>query len=377
MALAHRNLPTQRTFFVSGWEVARVLASASLAADALAGVHEKPFGPPARLDPPFENIAALVEDLQPGVRVIDTSAPRKLYPGRWGLSPRLWRDGLHIDLRPEDVLDGWPKPVWRVGEVEGLRWHIVSGKQAWLVADAYTLLGPITKSESIGVGGEAVDAIHETISTLTPDRVHAFGWRGYAEFDHPALDRGDPLRLSLSRASVVIELDFEARAEKTDPDAGGEVLLMGDYPVYRLTDKQWLGAMAAAQLAARTQVLAERMTPEQVELRMRPWRVLIGEESADRLPEMTDPRLSVPPSADLIRTLVPWQERGLAGRVRPWVTFPYRHPIWTAIVIVLVTGLLVRGRLVIALLLLPAAGLFVIGLLVLLVIWLLWRCARR
>jgi hypothetical protein len=330
LELAFRDLPTQESFFVSSRIRSSLLASIGLAADALAGVRDEPDGP----DAAFEGAAAPVEDIRPGARVVDTAEPRKVYPGRHGLSPRMERDGLPIYLRPQDVPDGWPQAVWRVGEVEGLRWRIRGGERAMLVADAFTILGPITTSQALGVGGASVEHVMAEIGSLSRDQVRGFGWSGARAFDHPVLDRHDPLSASQRRVCWTVVGAIEARAQEVDPDAGGEYY-SGCYFVYRLDDARWLAAMNAAVLAVSTAVLSDRLTPEQVDLRTRPWRVLAGDLPADALPAMDDPGLSVSPSEALVKALVPRRERGLAGQLWPRVAFPIRHPIWTVSTIIL------------------------------------------
>jgi hypothetical protein len=328
--LALRDLPTQESFFVSSRIRSSVLASVGLAADALAGVRDEPGGP----DATFESAAAPVEEIRPGLRVVDTAEPRKVYPGRHGLSPKVERDGLPIYLRPQDVPDGWPQAVWRVGAVEGLRWRIRGGERAMLVADAFTVLGPLTASQALGVGGATVERVMAEIGSLSPDQVRAFGWSGARAFDHPVLDRHDPLSASQRRVSWTVVGALEARAQAVDPDAGGEYY-SGCYFVYRLDDARWLAAMTAASLAVSTAVLSDRLTPEQADVRTRPWRVLTGDLPVEALPAMDDPRLSVAPSEAVVKALVPWRERGLAGRVWPRLAFPVRHPIWTVSMVAL------------------------------------------
>jgi len=328
--LALRDLPTQETFFVSSRVRSSVLASIGLAANALAGVRDEPGGP----DATFEGAAAPVEDLIPAERVVDGAEPRKVYPGRHGLSPRMERDGLPIYVRPQDVPDGWPQAVWRVGEVDGLRWRIRGGERSMLVADAYTVLGRITASHAIGVGGASVERVIGEIGSLSRDQVRAFGWSGEHAFDDPVLQRHDPLRASVGRVIWTAIGALETRAQEVDPDAGGE-FYSGCYFVYRLDDARWLAAMNAAMLAVSTAVLSDRLTLEQADLRTRPWRVLTGDLPADTLPAADDSRLSVPPSTALVNALVPWRERGLAGRVWPRIAFPVRHPILTVSMIVL------------------------------------------
>ena len=301
-----------------------------LAANALAGVRNEPGGP----DVTFAWAAAPVEDLVARARVVDRADPRKVYPGRFGLMPRMERAGLPVYARPQDVPDGWPQAVWRIGEVEGLRWSILSGKRSRLVADAFTVIGQITASQALGMGAAAVERVMREIESLGRDRVRAFGWSGVRVFDHPVLDRHDPLRSSQDRVIGTVIGAIEARAQAVDPHAGDDHYVGCSF-VYRLDDARWRAATNAAVLAVSTAVLSDRLTPEQADLRTRPWRVLTGDLPADALPAMDDARLSVPPSKALVNGLLSWRERGLVGWVWPRLAFPVRHPILTISMIVL------------------------------------------
>ena len=325
MDLAHRDLPATETLFVSARVRSSLLASLGLPADALTGVRSEPGGP----DVPLIEAAAPIEALRPGLRIVDTSERRKVYPGRHGLVPQVEREGLRLYLRPEDVPDGWPNPVWRVGNVEGLRWQIRGGQPNGLVADAFTVLGPIPAEMTLGSSGAVSAATLEAVGRLTTEQVRRFSFN-VGHVDDPALPTHDLLGRTAGRLTWLAILALEKRAEEIDPQAGGE-FYRGCYFVYELTDPHWLSAMRALTLAIRTMALADRMTSKQIETRMRPWRILLGEYPAESLPLSDDANLSVPPSAELIRQLVPWQERGASGRVWRVVTFPVRHPMWAVI----------------------------------------------
>lgn len=334
MDLSHRDLPAQETFFVSSRVRSSLLASIGLGVEAFAGVQEHPG---RSLDDTFEWAAAPFEDLRSGVRVVDSSELTKRYPGRWGLRSTMERDGLPLYVRPQDVPDGWPQPVWRVGAVDGLRWRIRGGRRTMLVADAFTVVGSIAESNVLGSGTPSVDRVLTGIASLTREQVGDFGWSGARAIDHPVLDRHDPLRSVFGRVAWRIIGAIEARAQSVDPEAGGE-FYSGCYFVYRLTNERWLGTLTAALLAATAPLLEERLTEDQMDLRIRPWQVLVGELPSTALPAIDDPRLSVPPSTDLERALVPWHERGLTGRVWARLAFPFRHPILTAAPVLLLLG---------------------------------------
>ena len=65
------------------------------------------------------------------------------------------------------------------------------------------------------------------------------------------------------------------------------------------------------------------------------WQDLVGRFSEAEEPEI---REIVAVTSEHLERLSEWRRWA-------WITFPYRHPVWTAIAIVLLTGLLVRPQL--------------------------------
>ena len=224
--------------------------------------------------PDLEAMLPRPASLEIGQRVVDTSKPEKRYPGKHGLVGHMERTGIRIYTSPNHVPEGWPKPIWQIGNAEGLRWVIRSGRPSYIVADAVTVIGQSPGWASFGPSGQRVVEVLEAIGRLTREQVMAYPHTGWGE-PRPAPEIGRQEYRWFCRAASFAIMLMEHRAQEVDPNAGGEYY-RGCYMVYEIDEGHWLAALDAAGKAACAEAVGPALAGSDYARQTAPWRELLG-----------------------------------------------------------------------------------------------------
>lgn len=207
-----------------------------------------------------------------GMRVVDESQPREVYPGRWGLVSTMEREGLRFYADPERVFGAWAEPIYQVSSLEGLRWVIRSGKPSWPVCDAYTIIARLPGWRRFGPHGARVAELLDAIATINLETVH----RLPSNADNsPASDPNglSPLaRMRHSAAIAAVFLTAERRAAELDPEAWTEWENAFCGRDFSWNDTRWQTLARHAAHAAEAIVVPEALTEGGARERIDRWR---------------------------------------------------------------------------------------------------------
>lgn len=186
---------------------------------------------------------------------------------------------------PDESSGIWPEPVWRVEDLVGAQrcaGDAVSQHRVTFTA------GTIAEREPswrwFGPRGQLIERIALATLAMSPAALRAadpLRTPPQAWLSHPP--REDPLRNLSECVQSGIFWELRQKAEREDPAAGDEVMYGGGCAfVWEHTHPGWVAAELITNAAMRAILLADRIDRSELEQRLEPWRVLVGDELAAR-----------------------------------------------------------------------------------------------